>query len=340
LVAAAIARADAEGQVSVGRSWRRFHGRLLVQRGRLAEADVVLTGELREHVVAATPELARLALTVGEVARRTGDDRRSRLVAGIATDAPDEGGPIVRCLAIWLLAMQAEAANDSSTARELLVQLGPEREVARLPLLLAEPSIAPRLVRVATRVGLDAIAVGAATAALDLARRNPGARTIAAAAAHSRGLVDRDANALADAAELYGRTTLVLAEASALEDHGIELARHAERSAVDAFDRALRHYVRCGATWDASRVRGRLRALGVRRRLVVPTRPANVWGSLTTGELAVVRLVAEGLTNRAVARQLFLSSHTVGMHLRHVFLKLGINSRVELARRVLDHEHA
>ena len=104
--------------------------------------------------------------------------------------------------------------------------------------------------------------------------------------------------------------------------------------------RLVTRYVRCGATWDASRIRGRLRALGVRRRLVAPARPTNGWGSLTTSELAVVRLVADGLTNRVVARRLFLSSHTVSMHLRHVFLKLGINSRVELTRLAVDHEHA
>jgi DNA-binding CsgD family transcriptional regulator len=50
--------------------------------------------------------------------------------------------------------------------------------------------------------------------------------------------------------------------------------------------------------------------------------------------------VADGLTNRAVARQLFLSSHTVSMHLRHVFVKLAINSRVELTRLAVDHEMA
>jgi DNA-binding CsgD family transcriptional regulator len=246
----------------------------------------------------------------------------------------------VRRLAAWLVAVQADAANDVAAAREGLAQLGPERDVARLPLLLAEPSIAPRLVRMAMRVGLDAMAVAAATAAVDLGRHNPGARSIAAAAAHSRGLVDHDPTALAQAAELFGRTSLVLAEASALEDHGVELARRADRSAVDSFDGALRRYVRCGATWDASRIRGRLRALGVRRRLVAPARPTNGWASLTTSELAVVRLVADGLTNRVVARRLFLSSHTVSMHLRHVFLKLGINSRVELTRLAVDHEHA
>jgi DNA-binding CsgD family transcriptional regulator len=53
---------------------------------------------------------------------------------------------------------------------------------------------------------------------------------------------------------------------------------------------------------------------------------------LTSAELAVARLVAEGMTNREVAERLFLSPHTVNSHLRHVFTKLGINSRVELAR--------
>jgi DNA-binding CsgD family transcriptional regulator len=64
------------------------------------------------------------------------------------------------------------------------------------------------------------------------------------------------------------------------------------------------------------------------------------WAALTTSELTVARLVAEALTNREVAERLFVSPHTVNSHLRHVFLKLGITSRVELARVARDYEIA
>jgi DNA-binding CsgD family transcriptional regulator len=64
------------------------------------------------------------------------------------------------------------------------------------------------------------------------------------------------------------------------------------------------------------------------------------WTALTTSEATVAGLVAEGLTNREVAERLFLSPHTVSSHLRHVFGKLGINSRVELARLARDQEMA
>jgi len=64
------------------------------------------------------------------------------------------------------------------------------------------------------------------------------------------------------------------------------------------------------------------------------------WTALTTSELAVARLVADGLTNREVADRLFVSPHTVNSHLRHVFTKLGINSRVALARFAHEYDMA
>ncbi len=120
---------------------------------------------------------------------------------------------------------------------------------------------------------------------------------------------------------------------AALEDMGVVTVDEGDTNgAVDLFGRALELYAHAGATWDAGRVRGRLRALGVRRRLAAAPRPGTGWAALTDSELAVARLVAQGMTNREVAERLFVSPHTVSGHLRHVFTKLDINSRVELTR--------
>lgn len=50
----------------------------------------------------------------------------------------------------------------------------------------------------------------------------------------------------------------------------------------------------------------------------------------------MANVVAEGLTNVKVAERLFCSHHTVDFHLRQIFRKLGIGSRVELARLALE----
>jgi DNA-binding CsgD family transcriptional regulator len=60
------------------------------------------------------------------------------------------------------------------------------------------------------------------------------------------------------------------------------------------------------------------------------------WDSLTSTERRVAELVAEGLTNREVGQRMFLSRHTIDFHLRHIYLKLHINSRVQLARLVIE----
>jgi DNA-binding CsgD family transcriptional regulator len=129
-----------------------------------------------------------------------------------------------------------------------------------------------------------------------------------------------------------------LALASALEDLAVAEIR-ADRSdqAIAALDRALVIYAACGARWDLARVRRRLRQLGIQRRLPAERRPTQGWAALTESELAVVRLVADGLTNREVAERLYVSPHTVNGHLRHAFEKLGITSRVALTRIAAQH---
>jgi DNA-binding CsgD family transcriptional regulator len=61
------------------------------------------------------------------------------------------------------------------------------------------------------------------------------------------------------------------------------------------------------------------------------------WARLTDAERSVAEVVAAGYTNREAATTLFLSPHTVDYHLRHIFRKLDIDSRIQLARIVEQH---
>jgi predicted ATPase/DNA-binding CsgD family transcriptional regulator len=66
-------------------------------------------------------------------------------------------------------------------------------------------------------------------------------------------------------------------------------------------------------------------------------RPTNGWASLTPTERDVVRLVSEGLANKDIATRLFVSPRTVQTHLTHVYTKLGLTSRVQLAQEAAHH---
>lgn len=68
--------------------------------------------------------------------------------------------------------------------------------------------------------------------------------------------------------------------------------------------------------------------------------PDDAWQSVTETERVVADLVTHGLSNHEVADKLFLSRHTVDYHLRQLFRKLSIHSRVELARLVVEHERS
>jgi predicted ATPase/class 3 adenylate cyclase/DNA-binding CsgD family transcriptional regulator len=74
-----------------------------------------------------------------------------------------------------------------------------------------------------------------------------------------------------------------------------------------------------------------LRGRGERKR------PSSGWESLTPTELDVVRLVRDGLQNKDIATRLFVSPRTVQSHLRHVYNKLGLTSRVQLAQEAARH---
>jgi DNA-binding CsgD family transcriptional regulator len=95
-----------------------------------------------------------------------------------------------------------------------------------------------------------------------------------------------------------------------------------KRAARDALEAAVACFEEIGAAAWAARARAELGRVGGRTRQE----------ELTPAELRVAALVAEGRTNREVAAALFLGERTVETHLSHVYAKLGIRSRTELAR--------
>jgi DNA-binding CsgD family transcriptional regulator len=95
-------------------------------------------------------------------------------------------------------------------------------------------------------------------------------------------------------------------------------------SADMEFDAARLVFEQLGAAPDASRVAALSRSAGT--------------GPLTAREMQVLRLVATGMTNRAVAAELFLSEKTVARHLSNIFTKLGVSSRAAATAYAYEHE--
>ncbi|WP_066937955.1 LuxR family transcriptional regulator [Microtetraspora fusca] len=225
-----------------------------------------------------------------------------------------------------------EAGEGAGPAMEHLAGADVYSALGRHPWVLAvEPGCAAWLVRLALRTG-DRARAELVGAALD---RLP-ADVLDDEAAHARGLLDDDPRALALAAQ---RAADPWSRASAEEDLGVLLCRTGDRTAgIESLNRALAGYEEAGATRDTARLRHRLRQEGVRHRhWSYADRPVTGWDSLTDTEHAVSLLVAQGWTNRQVAEQMFISVHTVAFHLRQIFRKLDIRSRVELTRLAVEH---
>jgi DNA-binding CsgD family transcriptional regulator len=101
---------------------------------------------------------------------------------------------------------------------------------------------------------------------------------------------------------------------------------------------------RCEALYENGEIIGALIRIDADRRADTKT-PVRLpssfgWESLTEAELGVAQLVADGLTNREIGTRLFMSHHTVDSHLRQIFRKLEISSRIELTRIVVQRESA
>jgi DNA-binding CsgD family transcriptional regulator len=108
-----------------------------------------------------------------------------------------------------------------------------------------------------------------------------------------------------------------------------------ERRRLDAREQlraAHESFTAFGMDAFAERARVELEATGERAR----KRTAETRDQLTPQETQISRLAAEGATNQEIAAQLFISPSTVDYHLRKAFRKLGVKSRHQLERHLLD----
>jgi DNA-binding CsgD family transcriptional regulator len=215
--------------------------------------------------------------------------------------------------------------------------LGDSERLGLFPLFPHDIALDAEIARIAIAAEDDELVTAIVIGAERRSEHSPNGRSIQAAAAHVRGLVKQSTAELTGAVELYAAAGRPLAQVSALDDLGNQqLHDGSPDAAVEVFDRSLVLALQIGAGWDAARARSRLRDLGVRRRVVGTDTPRTGWAALTPAEAAVVELVTVGRTNREIAEQLFVSPHTVSTHLRHVFEKMRVRSRVELTRAAAE----
>jgi DNA-binding CsgD family transcriptional regulator/tetratricopeptide (TPR) repeat protein len=318
-------------------TWR---GRLLFQSGQLPAARATLEPRFADEDgsramavldAAGVAALARLAL-------HSGDARQIRRFTDAAHVVFEQGTPAVRRHAQWVLALVAAAQGDPATA--LRWSTAPNLEDGRplLPRFPADVTDEVHLARIALSAGDRDLAGQTLATVRRRAELNPGVMTIAAVAAQVSGLVENRLQDLERSVAMFEESPRRLALGSALEDYGRCLSRTDRDGGITVLGRALELYVALGAEWDARRVRGRLGHLGVRRRIVATRGHGSGVASLTDAEAQVARHVSDGITNREIANRLFLSPHTVNSHLRHIFAKLAINSRAELARMVAEQD--
>jgi DNA-binding CsgD family transcriptional regulator len=157
-----------------------------------------------------------------------------------------------------------------------------------------------------------------------------GLERLLAEAARCRGLVAAAcgdlataASLLAEAVDRHAATGDPFGRARALLARGIVARRQRQkRAARDTIQAAVEAFEAVGAAGWAARARTELGRIGGRTRE----------HGLTSAERRVAALVAEGRTNREVAAALFVGERTVETHLSHVYAKLGVRSRTELAR--------
>jgi DNA-binding CsgD family transcriptional regulator len=334
---AAFLRAQREAE-RLGTAWSQplchfQYAAMLVAKGRLddavaeAETGLRIADELtaRQLCVPLHGLLATVCVVQGKLPLARDHVRRmNRLV--------DDGITAATELVAWPVAALEAATGRARAAFESLADVYdalPDRSL----FISHDPASAPALVRIARQAGAPERAEAVVVAARRLAERNPSVVSLAGAAIHAEGLLTDDLAALRKAVGQLRGSPRPLLRAAVLEDAAVaEYDQAGNRAdALAHTEAALEIYLACGARGAEERLDKLRRRFGV-------TRPddegeltnAVPLDGLTPTEQRVAHLVAKGKTNGNIARALKVKPSTIDTHLRHIYRKLGINSRAEL----------
>ena len=358
--------AEAIGDGFNSRQCRYCLGWAQLFQGDLAGAAAQF-GEVAAEAEAAHDEIWRagcLALQ-GIALAYQGETGAARAAADVAAEAAAELGGLAAGVAYSALAIAALAAGDDVTAQDASEKAWPQ--VSVLPAMAAvgransaQAALAGGDLLAARRWADDAVATTTgwwlmyaltARARVAIAQGEPeqterDAHDALARAADIQAYVFIPDNleclaALAgdsashrEAARLFGATHAIRQRMGAVRfkvwDAGYEASVAAVRDALGekAFDSAWAEGA--GLSIEEA-IAYAQRGRGQRKR------PTSGWASLTPTERDVVRLVSEGLANNDIATRLFVSPRTVQTHLTHVYTKLGLTSRVQLAQEAARH---
>jgi DNA-binding CsgD family transcriptional regulator len=285
------------------------------------------------HLLDAITVRTAVALLRGETEIATAQLR----LADTLTDA-DEAirNPGIAVMRGWLAASSGDLAAARDTLRPVLQ--GAQQARSYWPLW---PCWNALFYQIGTATDDDTFTASCLDVAEANGARNPGVASFEGVALNLRGLSKKDLEILAEAAGVLDRSPRPVLRAVGAESYGRALLaadRHSE--AVTQLDRAWDEYHQMGARAFRSEVQRVMRQAGVRRAkwsTAAAAAPTTGWASLTEAERRVATLISDGHTNKATASALGVSINTVGTHLRAIFAKLGVQSRVQLANRLASH---
>jgi DNA-binding CsgD family transcriptional regulator len=293
-----------------------------------AQEGLALAREIGQHDLVAY-ELVVLAL----IAACRGNEEECRSLAAEARElATAHRFTLIAEFARWALALLELGLGQAEDA------LRRAREISTTG---ADYWAALDRIEAAVRAGAREIARDWLAAFEPWAQSAPGLPGRSAVVSHCQALLSEDEH---EAEGLFQAALDAHAEATRpFERARTELAfgeflRRARRrlDAREYLGAALDGFETLGAELWAERARVELRASGQTARRRIP----STRDQLTAQELQIAQFVAQGLSNREVGAQLFLSPRTIAFHLRNVFRKLGISSRAQLAGLDLDAQDA